>query len=153
MEQWYRFFRVSAGVVCLVTGSAKVLSTVGSAGILKSIDPVFGWQIGHLVLMAGIVELVVAGVCLLYGKQPILVTTFVAWLATILLAYRVGLWWMDWHRTCHCLGNITDAIHVSPVTADDIIKLMLAYLLIGSYATLFWLWRQRKKASASTLPQ
>jgi len=25
-------------------------------------------------------------------------------------------------------------------------KIILAYLLIGSYATLFWLWRQRKNA-------
>jgi len=25
-------------------------------------------------------------------------------------------------------------------------KIILAYLLIGSYATLFWLWLQRKKA-------
>jgi cbb3-type cytochrome oxidase subunit 3 len=25
-------------------------------------------------------------------------------------------------------------------------KIILAYLLIGSYATLFWLWRQHKKA-------
>jgi hypothetical protein len=24
-------------------------------------------------------------------------------------------------------------------------KIILAYLLLGSYATLFWLWRQRKK--------
>ncbi len=24
-------------------------------------------------------------------------------------------------------------------------KIILAYLLIGSYATLFWLWRQRGK--------
>jgi cbb3-type cytochrome oxidase subunit 3 len=24
-------------------------------------------------------------------------------------------------------------------------KIILVYLLIGSYATLFWLWRQRKK--------
>jgi len=28
-------------------------------------------------------------------------------------------------------------------------KIILAYLFIGSYATLFWLWRQRKKAGAS----
>ena len=25
-------------------------------------------------------------------------------------------------------------------------KIILAYLLIGSYAALFWLWRQRKKS-------
>lgn len=24
-------------------------------------------------------------------------------------------------------------------------KIILAYLLIGSYATLFWLWRQKRK--------
>jgi len=28
-------------------------------------------------------------------------------------------------------------------------KIILAYLLIGSYATLFWLWRQRKKSVSS----
>jgi cbb3-type cytochrome oxidase subunit 3 len=33
-------------------------------------------------------------------------------------------------------------------------KVILVYLLIGSYATLFWLWRQRKKAvSVSVLTQ
>jgi cbb3-type cytochrome oxidase subunit 3 len=25
-------------------------------------------------------------------------------------------------------------------------KIILAYLLIGSYATLFWFWRQKRKA-------
>jgi cbb3-type cytochrome oxidase subunit 3 len=28
-------------------------------------------------------------------------------------------------------------------------KIILAYLLIGSYATLFWLWRQHKKATST----
>jgi len=34
-------------------------------------------------------------------------------------------------------------------------KIILAYLLIGSYATLFWLWRQRevKPLSPPTPPQ
>ncbi len=30
-------------------------------------------------------------------------------------------------------------------------KIILAYLLIGSYATLFWLWRQSKKAVSSAV--
>jgi hypothetical protein len=55
---------------------------------------------------------------------------------------------MGWHRACNCLGNFTDAIHVSPQIADNVMKGVLAYLLIGSYATLFWLWRQRKKATS-----
>jgi hypothetical protein len=44
------------------------------------------------------------------------------------------------------LGNLTDALHISPQTGDIAMKIILAYLLIGSYATLFWLWRQRGKA-------
>ena len=31
-------------------------------------------------------------------------------------------------------------------------KIILAYLLIGSYATLFWLWTQHKKATPASAP-
>ncbi|MGB8168801.1 MAG: hypothetical protein WCF18_14990 [Chthoniobacteraceae bacterium] len=142
-----QFFRVSAGAVCAVTGSAKVLSGMGHAGILTSIDPVFGWQIGHLMLAAGIVELAVAGVCLLCGKQPMFVGIFISWLATILLTYRLGLWLMDWHRPCHCLGNITDAIHVSPLAADISMEVVLTYLLIGSYGIILHEWWINQKVA------
>jgi len=45
--------------------------------------------------------------------------------------------------------NLTDALHIPPQTAEMAMKIILAYLLIGSYATLFWLWRQRKKSVSS----
>ena len=32
-----------------------------------------------------------------------------------------------------------DALHIPPQVADMAMKIILAYLLIGSYATLFWL--------------
>jgi hypothetical protein len=44
------------------------------------------------------------------------------------------------------MGNLTDALHISPQVADTAIKIILVYLLLGSYAALFWLWLQRKKA-------
>jgi hypothetical protein len=44
------------------------------------------------------------------------------------------------------MGSLTDTLHISPVVADNIMKVVLAYLLIGSYVTLFWLWRQHGKA-------
>ncbi len=31
-------------------------------------------------------------------------------------------------------------------------KIILAYLLIGSYTSLFWLWRQSKKTIPASLP-
>jgi hypothetical protein len=42
------------------------------------------------------------------------------------------------------MGNLTDALHIPPQTADTAMKIILAYLLLGSYGTLFWLWRQKR---------
>jgi hypothetical protein len=56
--------------------------------------------------------------------------------------------WVGWHKPCSCLGNLTDALHIPPQTADTAMKIILAYLLIGSYGNLFWLWRQCKKSAA-----
>ena len=68
----------------------------------------------------------------------------VAWVATNFVAYRLGLWLVDWHRPCVCLGSVTDALRISPQAADNIIKVVLAYLLIGSYTILFVNWRQNR---------
>ena len=75
----------------------------------------------------------------------------VVWLATSFLVYRIGLVWVGYKKPCPCLGNLTDALHIPPQTADTAMKIILAYLLIGSYATLFWLWRQRKKTVSSSV--
>jgi hypothetical protein len=75
-----------------------------------------------------------------------------AWLSTSFLIYRFGLVWAGYHKPCPCLGNLTDALHIPPQTADTAMKIILAYLLIGSYATLFWLWRQKWKTPRLTPP-
>jgi len=87
----------------------------------------------------------VAAVCF-FGKRIALQASLVAWLATTFLIYRIGLTWIGYHKPCPCLGNLTDAIDVSPQVADYVMKAVLAYLLIGSYFILFWLWRQHRKA-------
>ena len=58
--------------------------------------------------------------------------------------YRFAVYWQGYHSACKCWGNLTDALHIPPQTADMAMKIILAYLLIGSYASLFWLWRQRR---------
>jgi len=88
-------------------------------------------------------ELIVGAVCL-SGRLCVLSQTLVAWLATCLLSYRIGLWSIGWTRPCHCLGNFTDAIHISPAVADAVMKGILAYLIIGSYFILFWSWKKRE---------
>ena len=143
LKKWLRF---SAGPILIFTGLAKGFSALGSAHILVNVDPLFGLKFSHLMIAASLLELVVGGLCL-SGKSGLLAVILVAFLATNLLAYRFGLWLMGWHIPCVCLGNFTDAIHVPPHVADNAMKGVLAYLLIGSYGILIhqW-WKSRKLA-------
>ena len=140
-----RWFLYLATVILLFTGAAKFISSTGHGKILLAIDPLTGFQFGDLFRIVGSIEVVIALVCI-FSKRTWLPAGLVAWLATSFLAYRIGLVVVGYHKPCSCLGNLTDALHILPQTADTAMKIILGYLLIGSYATLFWLWRQRKKA-------
>lgn len=111
--------------------------------ILSLADPIMGFSFGHLLLAVGLLELAIVGVCL-FGKSQALKLGLIAWLATNFLVYRCGLWWMGWHRPCSCMGNLTDALHIRPEVADNIMKVVLGYLLIGSYGLLIWQCRLSK---------
>ena len=42
------------------------------------------------------------------------------------------------------MGNLTDALHLEPEVADNLMKVILAYLLLGSYSLLVWQWSAAK---------
>ena len=140
-----RNFILSAGAILALTGAAKVWSTFGTAKLLAVADPIVGITFGHLMLVVGMAEIVIALVCF-FSKSQKLALGLVAWLATNLLVYRIGLWWVGYHKPCSCLGNLTDALHISPETADTAMKIILGYLLLGSYGTLFWVWNDQRRA-------
>ena len=94
------------------------------------------------------IELAVALVCLL-GRRARLQAGLVAWLATNFVVYRLGLLWIGYHGPCRCLCSLTGALHISPETADSIMKVVLVYLLIGSYATLLWQWKRGQNARST----
>jgi hypothetical protein len=138
-----RMFIISAGVVLSITGIAKIWSSLGQGRILVVPDPLTGIELGHLLFLVGAAEIVLALGCF-NCKRQLLSVAAIAWLATSVVAYRLGLLWMGWHRPCSCLGNLTDAIHVSPQVADHVMRCVLAYLLIGSYGILFAQGLKRK---------
>ena len=143
------WFVLTAGAVLAITGIAKVLSGLGNSKFLAVIDPIIGIKFGQLMLVVGVTEIVIALICF-FNKRQTWALVLVAWISTSFVLYRLGLWLMDWHRPCSCLGNLTDALHIPPQTADTAMKIILAYLLLGSYASLFWLWRQKRKAQPAT---
>ena len=136
-----KLFVTSAGVVLAVTGIVKVVSGLGNSKILATVDPILGIMFGKVMLTVGVLEILIALVCLLSKWQRFALPS-VAWISTSFLVYRLCLWWIGWHRPCSCLGNFTDALHIPPQVADNIMKVVLAYLLMGSYTILLMNWRQ-----------
>jgi hypothetical protein len=140
------FYLMSASVILLVAGIAKVIASRGNAEILIEPDPILGIPFQALFLCVGVVEIIVALMCLFYRRVE-LSAELLAWLATNLSIYRLGLLLAGYSKPCGCFGNLTEALHISSVKAGLTMEGILAYLLIGSYAALFWLRQQRKNLS------
>lgn len=134
-----RFFLLSAGLLLLLTAAAKLISACGSALVLQLPDPILGIRIRFVLCIVGTAELGLALVCI-FGKRTDVGTGCVAWLATMFGVYRLGLLWIGYNKPCPCFGNVTDALHLSPEVVDVAMKIVLGYLLIGSYTALIWLW-------------
>lgn len=141
-----KWFANTAGALLLATGIAKVWSSFGQAKLLAVPDPILGLSFGKLMLLAGLAELVIGPLCLSRRVGPRLKIGLVAWMATNFLVYRVGLWCVGWHHPCRCMGSLAGVLHLSDQAADRVMKGLLAYLLVGSYATLLWEWRRRRGA-------
>ena len=138
-----RYFLVSAAVVLFITAAAKLISSVGGSPLLLLADPLFGVPFRLLFWIVAGVEVAVGIVCLA-RKRTYIQAGLLAWLGTNFAAYRIGLLLIGYH-TCPCLGSLTDALRLSRHMADTILKIVLAYLLIGSYVVLCCLWLQRRK--------
>ena len=136
-------FFISAGLLLLLTSLAKLISSLGAAPILHYPDPIFLLSFRTVFRMVGLIELFIAFQCL-SGGNALLKAYLVFWMSAGFLAYRLGLAWMGYHRPCHCMGNLTDALGVPPDWADWAMKLILGYLFFGSNAILLFFWRKRK---------
>jgi len=145
-----RWFLGGAGLAFLFPGLAKAFSAVGADRALDVADPIIGLPFRQVMLGVGLIDLPIACCCLGAGKRWLWLLA-VARLSTNFVIYRLGLWWIGWHRPCRCLGNLTGALHISPTTADYIMKGVLAYLLIGSYWLLWRQWQALRAAYRGSL--
>jgi hypothetical protein len=136
-------FLIPAGSALAVTGLAKAFSAIGPARALDIADPLIGIPFRQLLLVVGLLELFIAFSCLFTERRRFSLLA-VAWMSTNFLMYRLGLWFIGWHRPCRCMGNLTDLLHISPQVADNLMRGVLAYLLVGSYGILLWEWRKSR---------
>lgn len=118
------------------TGAAKLVSSFGSAAILAVPDPIFGLPYRALFWIVGTFELIAAAICF-SRRQVRLQVGILAWLGANFLVYRLALLWVGYHGYCHCLGTLTETIHLSPRIADRTMEVVVLFLCLGGLATGF----------------
>jgi hypothetical protein len=131
-----RFFIWSVIAILFLTSIAKLVSATGSARVLELPDPLLGISNRHLLWAGGLLETLLMMV-LLISSRPVLQLALIAWLGSIFAVYRVGILAMappKYH--CPCLGTVTQKLGLSPAVADQIMLVLLLYLLLGSLVFL-----------------
>ncbi len=129
----------SAAFLLAMTACLKLISLGGVAPILRQIDPVLGVGNRSLLFGAAVTELLVAGF-LVVDRRTEPRCYLKAWLASVFVVYRIALWRVAPGKSCHCLGTLADRLPMTPHTVDLLLRLAIAYLLVGS---VFFLVRAR----------
>ena len=142
-QKLIKVFIKTAGCLLFVTSAAKLFSSIGSANVLSQHDPVLLISFRHLLQAAALVELCVAVLCI-YGNSRVYQCGAVAILSINILLYRFGLYWIGFHGLCPCLGNLSDMLPVPPQAIDTAMKILLAFLFMGSCGSLFLLCRHHE---------
>jgi hypothetical protein len=135
LPEW---FARSAVAILLITAVLKLVAATGEARILAQADPLLTFlSYREIMVMASILELAVVGL-ILRESGRFRQVALVAWISTVFLAYRLGLWWIGHEGSCPCLGNVTRSIGLSPAMEDLGVKILLGYLVLGSYVLVIW---------------
>lgn len=92
-------------------------------------------------MIAATLEIGVAAICFFRPAVDGLLS--VAGLSILLATYRITKWLFGVGEPCSCLGNLTDALNISPQLADNIMKGVLAFMFVGSVSLLILHWRGR----------
>ena len=130
------FLRIATWLVFCV-GIAKVASSSGHNPVLDKSDPLLLISFRHVFWSTGICELLIASYCA-FGSKPDAKLLLLAWLSTVFAIYKIGLTIIGYQGECPCLGSLTEAIHISGKSARAISNLILLFLLIGSYAGIYF---------------
>jgi hypothetical protein len=132
-------FLWSASIFLLATAAVKLISvSVGEIHILAQRDPVV-WFLPNrqVLLLVAALEILVAGALIFDRLSYFVKTALAAWLFTLFLSYRVGLWALGEQQACKCLGNAAAWLNINPKILDVSMGVFLGFFLVISYLLLF----------------
>ena len=132
-------------LVLLVTAVIKLVSALGSAGMLNSPDPILMVPNRWLYALVALVELGVAWLTFRPELQLAQKLVVIGWLGCGFVIYRIGLLLSETPSLCPCLGNAADwwpwlSYYQSTIT------MTITGLLLFSFVLLGYLYLVRKQA-------
>ena len=140
------FLRVT-GVILFVTVLAKVVSSLGSAEVLRLPDALSGVQNRWVMVLAAVVELAVLCVLASNARMPTKLAT-VLWLSLNFANYRLCVWLISVAAPCSCMGSAYERIGIDAATMDHIMSVIMLALLAGSayFLRQFYLSNEKRRS-------
>lgn len=126
-----RWFMLSAGGILMFGGITRLLEVFEKTQQLDISAPIVLIPFRQLLLYIGIVELIVACLCLFTNKRT-LILILITCLVTVYAVYRVSLCAMGWYHPYPLLANLMETLNISPFIADGVVMAASAFLFIGS---------------------
>ncbi len=117
-------------MLLIAVAVGKIVGATGAATILNERDPILGIPNRTLMGVVAVLELAIGALCI-FGRDRQLQGVVLIWFGTVLAIYRAGLWWMDYAKPCTCLGAIGEALSLSDLAADIILRSVLVAMVVA----------------------
>jgi hypothetical protein len=146
-----RGFLLTVAVILGITALGKLAGVAADVPVLSEPDSLLAFLTNRqIILLAAVLELAVLA-CFFSKRLDITIKLLsVAWISTVFLIYRLGLWSVGYSGSCSCLGLISEALGLSPAKIDLGMRIMLYYLVGGSYSICALLLRNRIQETAAS---
>lgn len=138
-------FIKSCALILILTGALKLLDSFGPHPSLLRPEPLSGISYAKVFLMAGMLEIVLAGV-LWWLKEAIIGCILVAGFSALAVGYRLLLKANGIAEACACLGLSGKWLPLAADARADIALGLLAYMALGAGLVLATQSMARSKA-------
>ena len=118
-------------IILFATACIKVLSSYGTSQFLSMRDPVLSLSTRHTLILAGVVELLIACYLVVGRKWEIKILSTL-WLGLVFVTYR---WWLHYiapNKPCSCLGSLTDWLSVNQAMAERLSLSIIIFMFVAT---------------------
>src|SRR5213079_961849 len=109
--------------------------TLGAGRILDTQDDLFLIPNRWVLFLSATIELGVMYLTV-FGKRERIKLLGLLWLSSMFVLYRMAKWYANIPEACPCLGQLAEKLPLNPETVDLGLRLIVAYLFLGSSFSL-----------------